>query len=420
MRFGMGFIYPNYKDWDRFVALESGASPEEVGQMEISDGQILQDQMYLADLVEPLGLDTLWAFEQHAAPYIMMPDPNQYLSYFAGRTKRIDVGAMIVVLTWHNPFRVAEQISMLQHHLNGRYYFLGVGRGLARRNFDAMNVPIDESRERFFECLDIVKLAFTEEMFSFDGQFHSYENASLRPRPLDPRVVTEAWGTWTSETSLRQMAERGVQPMTTPNKTLESYITDMQLFDQIREEHGYGPARRPILQVPLYCSENAHAEQDEIHQWIREYVDSVLRMYELGTDKFAPGKSYAEYRTKGSDFGSGTYEDALSTLTTKFLRDGVIGTPEECAERIAAHRETINPSELVVLSGVGTMPKETAERSMRLYAEKVVPRFDDIRVRAENDPWTGRGEGDSTNGAVTRRRTEPAVVGTGHVELPSI
>jgi alkanesulfonate monooxygenase SsuD/methylene tetrahydromethanopterin reductase-like flavin-dependent oxidoreductase (luciferase family) len=409
----MGFIYPNYKDWDRFLALEGGASPEEVGAMEISDGQILREQMYLADLVEPLGFDTLWSFEQHAAPYIMIPDPNQYLSYVAGRTKRIDVGSMIVVLTWHNPFRVAEQISMLQHHLAGRYYFLGVGRGLARRNFDAMNVPIDESRERFFECLDILKLAFTEEMFSFEGQFHSYKNASLRPRPLDPRIVTEAWGTWTSETSLRHMAERGLNPMTTPNKTLESYIGDMVIFDQIRADKGFGEARRPILQVPLYCSQDAHAEQDRIEQWIREYVDSVLRMYELGTENFAPGKSYAEYRTKGSDFGSGTYDSAVQTLTTKFLRDGIIGTPDECAERIAEHRQTIDPSELVVLNGVGTMPVDVAERSMRLYAEQVVPRFDDIRVRAENDPWTGRGNGVSSNGATGAQAVTAASGQTG-------
>ena len=96
--------------------------------------------------------------------------------------------------------------------------------------------------------------------------------------------------------------------------------------------------------------------------------------------------------------GGGTYENALRRSPTKFLRDGIIGTPEECAERVAAHRGTINPSELVVLNGVGTMPFEKAERSMRLYAEKVVPRFDDIRVRAENDPWTGRGA-PSANGA---------------------
>ncbi len=408
MRFGMGFFHPNYSDWDRFLALEAGASPEEVGEMKVPDATVLQEQMALADLVEPLGFDTLWAFEQHAAPYLMMPDPNQYLSYYAGRTRRIDVGAMIVVLTWHNPFRVAEQVSMLQHHLAGRYYFLGVGRGLARRNFDAMNVPIDESRERFFECLDILQLAFTQEMFSFDGQFHSYKNASLRPRPLDPKIVTEAWGTWTSETSLRQMAEHGLQPLTTPNKEIESYVVDIQLFDQIRAENGYEAARRPIFQVPLYCSKDAHAEQDEIRQWIGNYVDSILKMYELGTENFAPGKSYAEYRTKGSDFGSGTYDDALETLTTKFLRDGIIGTPEECAEKIAAHRELVNPSELVVLTGVGTMPNDKTERSMRLYAETVVPRFDDIRVRAENDPWTGRGEPRAfTDGA---RRPTPASV----------
>jgi alkanesulfonate monooxygenase SsuD/methylene tetrahydromethanopterin reductase-like flavin-dependent oxidoreductase (luciferase family) len=384
----MGFIYPNYKDWDRFLALENGASPEEVGEMEVADSQILHDQMYLADLVEPLGYDTLWAFEQHAAPYIMIPDPHQYLSYFAARTKRIDVGAMIAVLTWHNPFRVAEQISMLQHHLRGRYYFMGVGRGLARRNFDAMNVDIDESRERYWEIFDIVRLALTQEMFSYEGQFYSYKNASVRPRPLDPRVVTEAWGTWTSETSLRQMAERGLQPMTTPNKTLDSYLQDMELFRGLREEHGFDPPRQPVLQVPFYCSEDADNEQELIKQWIGEYVDAVLKMYELGTENFAPGKSYAEYRTKGSDFGSGSYESALETLTMKFLRDGIIGTPEECADRVAEHYRTIKPSELVLLNAVGTMPKEVGEKAMRLFSEKVMPRFDDVRVRAETDPWT--------------------------------
>jgi alkanesulfonate monooxygenase SsuD/methylene tetrahydromethanopterin reductase-like flavin-dependent oxidoreductase (luciferase family) len=190
----------------------------------------------------------------------------------------------------------------------------------------------------------------------------------------------------------------------------------MELFNGIREEHGYGPARQPILQVPLYCSEDADNEQEQIREWIGQYVDSVLKMYELGTENFAPGPAYAEYRTKGSDFGSGAYEDALETLTTKFLRDGIIGTPEECAERVASHRETVNPSELVVLSGVGTIPKDIAEKSMRLYAEKVVPRFDDIRLRAENEAWTGRGDQELPAPA----RVKEPVGATGHVELPSI
>ena len=168
---------------------------------------------------------------------------------------------------------------------------MGVGRGLARRNFDAMNVDIDESRERFWEVYDIVQLLFTQEMFSYEGQFYSYKNASLRPRPLDPRIVTEAWGTWTSETSLREMAERGMQPMTTPNKTLESYVEDMHALqlDPGRERARAGRGNRSS-RCRCTAREDAHAEQDDIRQWINEYVDSVLQMYELGTENFAPGQ----------------------------------------------------------------------------------------------------------------------------------
>jgi hypothetical protein len=107
--------------------------------------------------------------------------------------------------------------------------------------------------------------------------------------------------------------------------------------------------------------------------------------------------------------GDGTYDDALKTLTEKFLRDGVIGTPEECAERIAFHRETIDPSEIVGIGQVGTMPVASAERSIRLLAEKVLPRFDDVRVRAENDPWTGRGRSEEPRAAAAARRQKEPV-----------
>ena len=263
MRFGMGFIYPNYTDWDRFIALEQGASADEVGPMQISDAQVVEDQMHLADLVEPLGFDTLWTFEQHAAPYIMIPDPNQYLSYFAARTKRIDVGAMIVVLTWHNPFRVAEQISMLQHHLKGPLLLHG-HRPRAR----APELRRDERQHRR------VARAVLGDLRDRQARLHAGDvlvrgavlllrERVAAPAPARSRVVTDAWGTWTSETSLREMAQHGLQPMTTPNKTLESYIHDMQLFDQIRDDNGFEPARRPILQVPLYCSETAHRPEEQ-------------------------------------------------------------------------------------------------------------------------------------------------------------
>jgi alkanesulfonate monooxygenase SsuD/methylene tetrahydromethanopterin reductase-like flavin-dependent oxidoreductase (luciferase family) len=386
MRFGIGLFYGNYADWDRFEALERG---ERVAEMAVPDAQVLAEQNALADLAEPLGFDTLWCFEQHAAPYLMIPDPHQFLSYFAGRTERIDVGSMIAVLPWHNPVRLAEQVAMLQHHLGpDRRYFMGVGRGLARRNFDAMGVDMETSRERFNEVLDILQLAFTQEFFSYEGRFFSYENVSIRPRPLDASVVTQAWGAWTSETSLRGMAERGLHPLTTPNKSIESYLEELDEFIRIRKEHGHGPGERPVLQVPLYCCESEQEAREGAEQFFHEYADSVYRQYEIGTDRFASGTGFEEYhaseyaKKESAAFGGGTAEGAVPNLTRKFLQDGIWGTPERCAEKVAAHRERIDPSELVTLTAVGTMSAAQTERSMRLYAEKVMPRFADVRTEA--------------------------------------
>src|SRR5262249_37801861 len=127
MRFGIGFMHANYTDWDRFEALEKG---EQVGPIAVDDSSVMREALGLGEMVEPLGFDTIWAFEQHAMPYLMIPDPTQYLSYWAGRSPNIDLGSMITVLPWHNPIRLAEQISMLQHFMGPeRTYYLGVGRG---------------------------------------------------------------------------------------------------------------------------------------------------------------------------------------------------------------------------------------------------------------------------------------------------
>jgi alkanesulfonate monooxygenase SsuD/methylene tetrahydromethanopterin reductase-like flavin-dependent oxidoreductase (luciferase family) len=379
MRFGIGFNFCNYNDWDRFLALERG---EEAGEMATPDSTVLSEQFALADRSEEFGFDTLWAFEQHAAPFLMTPDPTQYLSYFAGRLENIAVGSMITVLPWHNPIRLAEQIAMLQHFLGSRKYYLGVGRGLARRNFEAMGVSMDESRERFNEVLDVLQLAFTEEMFSYKGEFFEYENVSIRPRPLDASTVLDAWGSWTSEASLQNMGRRGLHPLTSSNATLESYLKDLVILDEVREANGYGPAERPILQIPLYCAESEAEAREGAERYFREWVTSILNMYEIGTDRFANAKGYEQYTTKGSDFGSGTSESAVQTLTDKFLDVGVVGTPAQCAEKIVFHHESMNPQELVFVSGAGSMDGATAEKSLRLLAEKALPLVEHVRGEA--------------------------------------
>jgi len=117
----------------------------------LSDHQIYLNELALADLAEPLGFESIWGVEHHFTDYTMCPDVVQFLSYMAGRTKHVRLGSMVVVLPWHDPMRVAEKISMLEHQSNGRM-ILGIGRGLGRVEFEGFRVPMEESRERFVEA----------------------------------------------------------------------------------------------------------------------------------------------------------------------------------------------------------------------------------------------------------------------------
>ena len=127
--------------------------------------------MLFRSLVEPLGFDSIWALEHHFTGYAMSPAPTQLLAYYAGRTKRIQLGTAVVVLPWHDPIRVAEQIALLDIMCGGRCLF-GFGRGAARTEYEGFRIPMDEARPRFKEVLEIVQLGLTQPSFEYKGEYY--------------------------------------------------------------------------------------------------------------------------------------------------------------------------------------------------------------------------------------------------------
>ena len=111
----------------------------------LSDHQIYLNELALADLAEPLGFESIWGVEHHFTDYTMCPDVLQFLSYMAGRTQHVQLGSMVVVLPWHDPMRVAEQVSMLDH-LSGGRMILGLGRGAGKVEFDGFRLDMGDSR----------------------------------------------------------------------------------------------------------------------------------------------------------------------------------------------------------------------------------------------------------------------------------
>ena len=147
------------------------------------DAAVLGDHLALGDLAEPLGFDSLFALEHHFTGYAMSPSPTQLLSYFAGRTKRITLGTAVIVLPWHDPVRLAEEIALLDI-LSGGRCLLGFGRGAASVEYAGFRIPMEEARARFSETAQIVVRALSQDVFEWDGEFFKIPRTSIRPRPI--------------------------------------------------------------------------------------------------------------------------------------------------------------------------------------------------------------------------------------------
>src|SRR5215468_9504353 len=147
------------------------------------DREVYRNDLRLGDLAEPLGFDSLWGVEHHFTSYTMCPDVLQYLTYFAAKSETLLLGSMVVVLPWHNPMRVAEAVSMLDHLSNGRL-ILGLGRGAGRVEFDGFRQDMGDSRPRFVESAECVLNGLEEGYCEYQGKFVQQPRTAIRPAPF--------------------------------------------------------------------------------------------------------------------------------------------------------------------------------------------------------------------------------------------
>ena len=364
MRCGMTLFIQGYEDWDRYLARERG---EDVPDLDPElDRQRLSGEIETALMAEDLGFDSLWTVEHHVSPYTMIPNPVQLLTFFAGATSRMDMGTMVVVLPWHHPLRVAEDITLLQYALRGRTPFIGFGRGAARREFRQLGFDMNQSKDVFAESIQVVKAALTEEVFSFHGEHFDFERTSMRPRPLDPAGLVEAFHfSWGSPSSAPVGAVHGLKPLIIPQRPWDDYHADLAEFARARAAAGYAPAR-PRIHMCVYVGADEQAARDGAQRYIPEYSQSALHNYELTSNHFATTRGYEHYAGMA---------DLISAqaMGASYLANHVWGTPDVCVERLQAIAAAFHPEEFMLVFRYGSMPRDVAERSIELFAREVLP-----------------------------------------------
>ena len=130
----------------------------------------------------------MWLAELHTAPErSVLASPLMIATAIAARTKRMKIGTAVQVLPLCHPLQLAEEAATVDQISHGRLIF-GVGRSGFPRVYQAYGVSYAESRERFVEVLEILKRAWTQDRFSFDGQYYHFDNVYLVPKPYQSRI----------------------------------------------------------------------------------------------------------------------------------------------------------------------------------------------------------------------------------------
>jgi len=333
-----------------------------------TDLNVYRNELRLGDLAEPLGFESLWGVEHHFTDYTMCPDVLQYLSYFAGRTQHIQLGSMVVVLPWHHPMRVAEEVVMLDHLSNGRVIF-GIGRGLGRVEFEGFGVKQEDRRAMFTEAAQMILEGLERGYCEYDGTFVKQIRRDIRPRPFKS-FRGRTYAAAVSPESSQIMARLGIGILIIPQKPWEMVAEELNAYRTIFHEVNGVDAPPPIVGGWTYCDENRSRAEEHARKFIGAYWQSVVDHYEIIGTHLLNMKGYEAYKQMQEMANTPGGVDALVDF---FLNLQVWGTPEMCYEKILDIQRRTGAEAYNGIFSYGGMPFDLAEANVRLFATEVMP-----------------------------------------------
>ena len=337
-----------------------------------TDLEVYQNELKLADLAEPLGFDSIWGVEHHFTDYTMCPDVLQFLSYMAGRTERVQLGSMVVVLPWHDPMRIAEQFSVLDH-LSGGRAVIGVGRGLGRVEFEGFRLDMSESRTRFAESAKMLVDALEDGVAEFDGELIKQPKVDIRPKPYKSFHGRTYAAAVSPESSL-VLAQLGLGILIIPQKPWSEVENELKAYRGIFQEGNGTPAPPSIVVGFTFCHEDEDRAQEMASEYVGNYWDSIMYHYEFRSDHLKETKGYEYY---------GKFTEKIEQYGTQDVKDffldlQVWGTPDQCYDKIMSTRGRVGSDSFLAAFSFGAMPYDEVEKSMRLFAKEVLPRLKDL------------------------------------------
>jgi alkanesulfonate monooxygenase SsuD/methylene tetrahydromethanopterin reductase-like flavin-dependent oxidoreductase (luciferase family) len=315
---------------------------------------------------EDYGFDAVWLAELHfQKDRSVLAAPLTIAAALAMATRRVKIGIAVQVLPLSHPLRLAEDVATVDQLSKGRLDF-GVGRSGLPGHYQGFNIPYSESRDRFLETLEILKKAWTEERFTHKGHYFEFNDVAIMPRPYQkphPPIRVAA----TTEETYSMVGRMGlplfVAPRTTAISELKRFIGG---YHAGLAEAGHGGIPDVSISMPVYVAETDRQAREEAETSTMHFYRVIARA--LGA---SDAKAWTNEAREGRArrWAALTYDDVLR-------EHAIFGSPEAVADRLLALREDLGFSSLSAwMNPGGWIPDAGVTRSMRLFAERVIPKL---------------------------------------------
>jgi alkanesulfonate monooxygenase SsuD/methylene tetrahydromethanopterin reductase-like flavin-dependent oxidoreductase (luciferase family) len=346
------FLFPESRDPDR-------------------DAEVIEESLEEAKLCEALGFDVVWLAEHHFDGNCAYVDPVTFAAAVVASTTRIKVGFAVAQVSLHHPTRLAEQMSLLDNLARGRV-IVGLGRGTAYNiyEYQGYGIAAEEALERYEEAEGIMLKAWTSPQgFVHDGRFWQLRVPRLRPKPFTqphPYVIRAA----SSEHGALHLARRGV-PFLMNVQPFATTARRLGLYRQTMAEAGF---------------DAGHVARCLDESWV--WRNLVVAETDAEAERIAlPAFAAMQAQRKAlrerihAEQGIILKPDTATPERTSAENGLIYGSPATIAERMAEIEGT-GVGGVICSFRLGPMPAAVAQRSIRLFAAEVAPRFQRAGVAA--------------------------------------
>tara|TARA_B100001741_G_scaffold267781_1_gene234145 strand:- start:607 stop:1641 length:1035 start_codon:yes stop_codon:yes gene_type:complete len=308
-----------------------------------------------AELADKLGFKSISIPEHHLINLLMMPSPLQMAVKIASITKNISISTSVAVLPLHDMRTYAGEVATADILTEGRL-ILGVARGAFPWEMKRLGTPIEHSKEKFIESLDVLQKLLNEKEVLYKGKYYNFEPITIMPRPISEPVPIMIAAM--DPKSIKNAASRGFHVQSTVlSGTKEILLERVNAFKEGCDELGeQGKLLRLSMQRMMFVAKDENdAKQKNLLAY--EYYKRFDNMF-TGPGKVNNGQIEPIPRKQ-------SFEDMKKNL--------LICPMNELIDKLSVYAEA-GVDEFIISSSFGQEQNETIE-SMHRVSEEIIPYF---------------------------------------------